>query len=335
MRYSCVFICLLHFSVLFSQNLLMDGSFENCTPDFQCNWHILIQSPDLFTKNLEITKNKGFARAGNLAHTGEHYLGMFLGYKSEFVIGTLKAPLEVGKVYNIGMYVQLSPKTVNCENNFNIISVWFTDTIPAIVVNEDFGIDSKYIPLKGKNKYLSNSKNWELVTGYYTAKGGEKYILIGNFKGANLEVTEKCKAQYYFMDDVFVNEKQAYLKNPTIGKAIEIKNIFFESGKSDLLIQSFEALNELVTILEMNMDWSIEIRGHTDAIGDEAANLNLSTQRAKAIYDYLMKQGITAERLRFKGFGESQPVASNINEVGRSKNRRVEFVITKIDSSKK
>ncbi len=335
MRYFLFFMLLSYKIALSSQNLVIDGSFEQCTPDFQCDWQVIVQSPDLFVKDLGASKNKGFARLGNHARTGENYLGMFMGYKSEFVLGTLKIPLQAGKEYNIGMYTHLSPLTVSCEKKFSVLSIWFTDTIPKFIMREDWGIDSHYIPLKGKNKYLSNTEDWELVSGNYKAKGGEKYILIGNFKGANLDVTKNCRTQYYFMDDVFVNEKQIYLENPTIGKTIELKDIFFESAKWDLLPLSFSALNDLVTILEMNPTWSIEIRGHTDNIGNKDVNLDLSMKRARAIYEYLINKGIASRRLNFKGFGESQPIASNTSEEGRTKNRRVEFIITQIGMNKK
>jgi outer membrane protein OmpA-like peptidoglycan-associated protein len=86
-------------------------------------------------------------------------------------------------------------------------------------------------------------------------------------------------------------------------------------------------LNEFIEFLDENPKVKIAIHGHTDNVGDQASNLELSTNRAKAVMNYLILEGISSARLEFKGFGESKPIASNQTEEGRAKNRRTEFVI--------
>ena len=76
---------------------------------------------------------------------------------------------------------------------------------------------------------------------------------------------------------------------------------------------------------------TIEIQGHTDNEGTVAYNQQLSTNRAKAVYDYLIEAGINKERLQFKGYGFNQPIADNNTEAGRAKNRRTEFKIIAIN----
>ena len=71
----------------------------------------------------------------------------------------------------------------------------------------------------------------------------------------------------------------------------------------------------------------IEIRGHTDNVGNDAENQTLSQRRAKAVYDFLIQNGIEATRLTYKGFGKTQPIDTNDTEQGRANNRRTEFVI--------
>ena len=73
----------------------------------------------------------------------------------------------------------------------------------------------------------------------------------------------------------------------------------------------------------------IEIAGHTDNIGDEAYNLELSTNRAKAVVEYLVQKGINSERMKYIGYGFSKPVASNDSEEGRKQNRRTEMMVVK------
>ena len=89
--------------------------------------------------------------------------------------------------------------------------------------------------------------------------------------------------------------------------------------------QSFAILDELIGILREYPDYKLSISGHTDDVGDEARNLVLSTDRAKACADYLIFKGIQPERLRSAGFGEARPIASNRTASGRELNRRVEF----------
>lgn len=108
---------------------------------------------------------------------------------------------------------------------------------------------------------------------------------------------------------------------------IVLKDILFKTAKWDLEPKSFETLNTVVNFLLSNPAIHIQINGHTDNIGNELANLELSSQRAKSVVDYLIKNGIAENRLIFKGFGASQPIGDNQTEEGRAKNRRTEMVI--------
>ncbi len=113
-------------------------------------------------------------------------------------------------------------------------------------------------------------------------------------------------------------------------KTIVLENIFFETASSALLPSSDPELNKLLQTLQNNPSMKIEIRGHTDNVGDESYNQKLSEARAQSVYQYLLDHSIDVSRLSYKGFGETQPVASNDSEVGRRQNRRTEFVILKI-----
>ena len=88
---------------------------------------------------------------------------------------------------------------------------------------------------------------------------------------------------------------------------------------------SKEELDQLYKHLEANSTLKIEIYGHTDSIGLEARNQELSEQRAKAVLDYLIEKGLNATRIKSFGFGNTQPISDNDTEEGRQLNRRVAF----------
>ncbi len=112
------------------------------------------------------------------------------------------------------------------------------------------------------------------------------------------------------------------------GQSTVLNNVFFEFGSAKLdMTTSGVELENLVHFLRMNPDLRIEISGHTDHVGSPERNLILSHDRAKAIYDYCIDQGIAESRMEYKGFGETRPVADNDTESGRALNRRTEFRI--------
>jgi outer membrane protein OmpA-like peptidoglycan-associated protein len=114
-----------------------------------------------------------------------------------------------------------------------------------------------------------------------------------------------------------------------VGTSIRLNNIFFDSAKAVLLPASVAELSRLVDILQENPTMQIEVAGHTDSEGDDAANMKLSDDRARAVMTFLTQHGVAASRLRSQGYGESKPVAPNSTKEGRQQNRRVEFTITR------
>ena len=100
---------------------------------------------------------------------------------------------------------------------------------------------------------------------------------------------------------------------------IILENVLFKTNESILLEKSFVSLNKLYEQLQKNTAVAIQILGHTDNVGNQDKNQTLSEERAKAVMDYLVSKGIDANRLSFKGFGSSAPIASNDDEEGRTK----------------
>lgn len=106
-----------------------------------------------------------------------------------------------------------------------------------------------------------------------------------------------------------------------------LNNIFFETNKYEVTAKSIPELEEVVKFLNANPSTKVEISGHTDNVGDENYNQNLSEKRAQSIVDYFLKRGIATERLTKIGYGSKAPIQPNDTEEHRQANRRIEFKI--------
>lgn len=113
-----------------------------------------------------------------------------------------------------------------------------------------------------------------------------------------------------------------------VGNKVILRNIYFDSKKSILKAESKAELQNLINFLKTNPNVKIEILGFTDAIGELKDNQILSENRATSVYDYLIKNNISAKRLSHKGLGENNPLNNNETETDKALNRRTEFVIT-------
>ncbi len=112
-----------------------------------------------------------------------------------------------------------------------------------------------------------------------------------------------------------------------VGQSVVLKNVFFDTGSAELQPVSFLELDKLVELLKSNPKLKIEIGGHTDSTGSDATNQTLSTNRAKAVYNYLVKKNIEKQKLSYKGYASSKPLESNDTEEGRAANRRTTFTV--------
>ncbi len=121
-----------------------------------------------------------------------------------------------------------------------------------------------------------------------------------------------------------------------IGKVQSVKDeisvvlsndILFQYGKNDLSKNSKATLDKAVELLNQIPNRSLVIEGHTDSIGSEEFNMELSEKRAKSVYDYMIGQGLQIKDVSYKGYGEAKPIADNNTQEGRKANRRVEFKI--------
>ncbi|MBR3628152.1 MAG: OmpA family protein [Elusimicrobia bacterium] len=123
--------------------------------------------------------------------------------------------------------------------------------------------------------------------------------------------------------------KIADVKKTENGIEVTLKNdILFTTGSAELSAAAKQTLTDLNTVLKKYPENIIQVQGHTDSTGTQAFNQTLSEKRAKAVYDYILANGLQTYGLTYVGYGPNQPVASNDTAEGKAKNRRVELKIT-------
>ncbi|MFN5877587.1 MAG: OmpA family protein [Flavobacteriales bacterium] len=128
-------------------------------------------------------------------------------------------------------------------------------------------------------------------------------------------------------EKVSIKGNNLTLKELKVGEAYTINDILYATNSSALNDKSKFILKGFARFLNQNPNITVAIQGHTDDVGDDAQNLALSESRAKGVKDYLVSQGIDAERLSAKGYGEAKPKVPNTSDLNRAKNRRTDFVI--------
>lgn len=114
-----------------------------------------------------------------------------------------------------------------------------------------------------------------------------------------------------------------------VGTTFQLNNVYFDFNKATLLADSYDELDRVVKFLTDNAKVEIEISGHTDNIGADKYNMELSQKRADATKAYIVSKGIASNRIVTKGYGKDKPLTSNATDAGREQNRRVEFTILK------
>ncbi len=300
------------------------------------------------------------------AHFGDGFCGIYCSKTDyrEYLQTQLKEPLKAGEMYRVSFYVSLSEYS---SGAMATIGALFTnervgDTVRSVLMNKEVRhlapgisqtIASYYEPqiVNDYERVLTDTKAWMQISGVFTAKGGEMFMTNGNFFPASQSnvvdldsLTYLLPGAYYYIDDVSVvclgcrEDDAVAAMNDTVaetavadtfqvGSKFVLRNIFFDYDKSTLLQQSYNELQNLLSILRSRPTMKIEIGGHTDGRGSNDYNQRLSENRAKAVVDFLVSKGIDPKRLQYKGYGKTLPIDTNATEEGRAHNRRVEFKI--------
>jgi outer membrane protein OmpA-like peptidoglycan-associated protein/tetratricopeptide (TPR) repeat protein len=154
------------------------------------------------------------------------------------------------------------------------------------------------------------------------------------FASENFNLTDTLVSNEPFLLNIALTEitpkTEPTATTPALEKStppIVLRNVFFETGAAMLLKESYGELDRLVELMNETPSLRLQFNGHTDDVGDERSNLTLSENRAKTVYNYLLSKNIAPDRLRYKGFGESLPIADNATFEGKARNRRTEFEV--------
>lgn len=182
---------------------------------------------------------------------------------------------------------------------------------------------------------LVNLSTGKTIVSNFTDDNGNFLVCLPSGYNYGLNVSKKG---YLFYSENFMFEgkhsamepyiKKILLSPFRVGEKMLLANVFYEIDSWQLRKESQTELNKLCNLMKDNKQMKVEISGYTDATGTEEHNLQLSEKRALSVVDYLVANGVPANRLSYKGYGNKSPVGDNITSEGRKLNRRTEVKIT-------
>ena len=303
-----------------------------------CSFHM--GTPENFNGVQRTVEGEGYA--GFYAYAPDDY--------REYLQVRLKSPLTAGAEYRLSFYVSLAERSDYAIRDFGIL-----------FSNNPLEIDTKKNISKGKRydipgniyhyletpaaDFISDTRDWSRVEVRFEAEGTEEYLILGNFRTNRQTRTSDTgrssnKGAYYYIDKVALLKQKPQLamaQAPSEARAgsyaldsLQVfQSLLFEFDTHSLSRPGREELGELYEFLSQDPDLQLHLAGHTDGKGRADYNQLLSEKRCIAVARYLENLGISSSRIQWLGFGSSRPVASNETEAGRSRNRRVEFLIRK------
>lgn len=208
---------------------------------------------------------------------------------------------------------------------------------PPLLIYGKISNEKTRDPLPGSKIKSENKADKKVIGVNETNASGDYRIELTEVTDYNLVIKKDGFISIYPSVLLKSNEKYQEIKLDTslipieIGTTVRLNNIQFETAKATLLEESFLELDRLVSLMEDASKLVIEIAGHTDNVGGDDYNLDLSNKRAASVREYLLSKGVTPDRIQSKGYGKTKPLVDNKTEKNRAINRRVEFRVLKID----
>lgn len=281
------------------------------------------------------------------AYEGKGYAGIYLWMNNdnqyrEYLQCELLQPLLKDSVYSIRFQYKLSSYSMYAIDRIGLL---LADSV--INFKRDKVLRIKPTLSVVRDSALTETTGlWETAAMEYKAKGGEHFLIIGNFfdnqsthfyeiQFRPLSQLMLANSAYYYIDDVHVipqyliREKENLLPgftlpDITLNTTYVLKNIHFDLNSYKLIPPSFDELNQVAIYLTQNPKVRVQLFGHTDDQGSDQYNLRLSQNRAKTAAGYLETLGIRSDRIEVLGYGKRKPLIDEATEEARAINRRVE-----------
>lgn len=201
--------------------------------------------------------------------------------------------------------------------------------IKGKVEADDGEIENAVVEVRNSESKVISKAKVNANTGQYAIAAE-----VNKEKPENLIVNVKKEGHSFDTKMITVEQQSqpvitndAEVKKVEVGKVCDLHDINFSTNDFSLDDNSKRIIDLFIEFLNENPTVKVEIQGHTDNIGDDKSNQKLSEERAKSVYDYVLSQNVDSNRLKYKGYGESKPIADNNTAAGRAKNRRTVFVI--------
>jgi len=203
----------------------------------------------------------------------------------------------------------------------------------VLFIKGDLKDENTKEPVKARIE-LKNAETKKITKIPVDSVSGE-YAAVVLFRNDYIMTVKK---EGYAYESKYISKKDTIYDKPVnidvdikpieVGETYTLNDIYFATASYDLTSESMMIIDGFIEFLTESPAIKVSIHGHTDNIGNDQDNLTLSHNRAKSVYNYLVEGGINQYRLKYKGYGESKPIASNKTPSGRAKNRRTVFVIT-------
>lgn len=281
------------------------------------------------------------------------------------VYSMLLCPLVAGEKYKLSFFINTSRRKYFC------LDFYFCNKEPSSLGFNEKNISPTF-SITADNVVADMKQEWKAVEYYFTATGNERFCMLGNLsQKISYEIDEKMNASgivFYFIDEIKLtatdnkplcndyayNIQKLYdqdyrhtdhalvdtdaVKPPKpvfINDTITVPALFFETGSAQLKPSFKKIMDSVANMLSQKNISKIDIIGHTDNKGKPEDNVLLSLTRAQAVKNYLVdKLPQYADNTFIAGKGQEQPVADNSTETGRTKNRRVEIILTILQEKK-